>query len=167
MSLLSIVELTAVFKSQILSTIRNGANIITLIIFTIIAFEDAFSPKASPAPTAWATSCKVAPIYIPILESLKFKIPSLNKNGYKNIAIVPNTTTVETAIALLYAGLFKTLSVANTAAAPQIALPALVKMVISLSSFKTFVPKRYPIIKVLETIKKAVNTPEKPTSSKF
>ena len=60
--------------------------------------------------------------------------------GTKNIAIVPKTTTVEMAIALLCASLFKMGSVASMAAAPQIELPAVTKIVVSLSSFKSFVP---------------------------
>ena len=52
--------------------------------------------------------------------------------------VVPKITTVETAIAVLWALLFNTDSIPNTAAAPQMALPVEVNKAVSLSIFMDF-----------------------------
>jgi hypothetical protein len=50
-----------------------------------------------------------------LLSFLIQKKLNIIKNGYKNIVIVPKITTVDTATALLYAGVLRTDSVASTA----------------------------------------------------
>src|SRR3546814_9178722 len=61
-------------------------------------------------------------------------------HGYRNILVVPNTTTVATATDTLCACARTTGSVAITAAAPQIALPATIRISVSRSSLNTRVP---------------------------
>ena len=69
------------------------------------------------------------------------KIPSVDKNGCKNIEIVPNNTTVETASETLCESDFSIEFVPKTAAAPQIDEPIAVNIHKSLSSLNTLVPK--------------------------
>src|SRR3546814_5308910 len=61
-------------------------------------------------------------------------------HGYRNIPVVPNTTTVATATDTLCACARTTGSVAITADAPQIALPAPISIAVSRSSLNTRVP---------------------------
>src|SRR3546814_1292859 len=104
------------------SSRRKGASSITRSICSITAAEPATSPTAPPATTTCATSWMVDPAYTPNACS-----PSPRcgySHGYRNIPVVPNTTTVATATDTLCACARTTGSVAITAAAPQIALPA-------------------------------------------
>ena len=67
--------------------------------------------------------------------------------------IVPKSTTIETAIAVLCSCALSTGSVARTAAAPQTDAPAAVNIDVSLSILKIFVPNQIPIIIVVDNIK--------------
>ena len=54
---------------------RTGTSIITRIIFTIMATSEISLPIALPAPTVCATSCKVAPVNIPISLAESTNVP--------------------------------------------------------------------------------------------
>jgi len=66
--------------------------------------------------------------------------------------IVPNKTTVETAMALLCASALTTGSVASTAAAPQIEAPEAVKNEVCLSSLSGLIATNEPMKNVDTTI---------------
>ena len=76
---------------------------------------------------------------------------------------VPNTTTVATATDTLCACAFITGSVAITAAAPQIELPAPINMVVCSSSLNTRLPSCTAKINVPNSITTSVNKPSQPT----
>ena len=76
---------------------------------------------------------------------------------------MPNSTTLPTAIALLWGFDCSVDSNASTAAAPQIALPAAVRSAVSRSSFISRVPTQVPTASVLTTITIDSTRPGKPT----
>lgn len=76
---------------------------------------------------------------------------------------VPNTTTVETATATCSARPRTTGSVAITAAAPQIELPAPISRVVVRSRPNSRVPSRHARPKVLASIRASSSTPCNPT----
>ena len=80
------------------------------------------------------------------------------------MAIVPNKTTVPTATLALYASLFKISSTANTAAAPQIAEPALINKAKFRSSLNNFMP-RYVPNKSVDATTKNINNKSLKTNS--
>lgn len=65
--------------------------------------------------------------------------------------MVPKMTTVATATVTLLASALTTGSVASTAAAPQMLLPAPISQLVCLSRPKTFCPRKQAIKKVLES----------------
>lgn len=133
---LSVLDFLAKYQPSIN---KYGTNIITRVSFTITAVSVTEGDIALPAATTWATSWTVEPIYIP--KTFSGKIPHLNNTGYKNIAAVPNKTTVETANDTLWDFAFNIESVPNTAAAPQTDEPIAVNIHKSLSNLKTLVPR--------------------------
>src|SRR5690606_26106335 len=125
------------------------------------AAEPATSPTAPPATTTWATSWIVDPAYTPNACSPS---PTYGySHGYRNIPVVPNTTTVATATDTLCACARTTGSVAITAAAPQIALPAPISIAVSRSSLNTRVPSSTARPNTEPTMVAAISTPSTPT----
>ena len=79
--------------------------------------------------------------------------------------MVPKITTVATATVTLLASAFTTGSVASTAAAPQILLPAPISQLVCLSRPKTFWPKKQASMNVLESVNTSITIPLMPTSA--
>src|SRR5690606_4341710 len=146
---------------------RNGASIITRTILVMTAASAAGSLIARPAATTWATSCTVAPVNTPKAVSSSGIQPALvphrYSSGYRNIASVPNTTTVATATATCSARPLTTGSAAITAAAPQIELPAPINRVVLRSSPNTRVPSHHARAKVEHSTSASIITPVTPT----
>ena len=112
------------------SSTRKGASIMTRTSLVITAVLAAVSATALPAATTCATSCTVEPVKIPyakgVIETpVKAIIQMVKRQDERiRIASVPKATTVETATQTSSARPRTTGSVAMTAAAPQIELPA-------------------------------------------
>ena len=113
----------------------------------------------APAPTTCATSCKVPPAMSPCTKG--FSTPE-SAHGYTSIPNVPKSTTVATAATTFSLWLRVTDCTANTAAAPQMALPAPMSKALCLSK-PIFCPKNHPRLRVLVTTKRANPAPAKPT----
>ena len=151
-----------------------GAIIMTLVILTITAefaiSSGEFGMDAGTA-TTWATSCIVPPTYIPNSLGDIYKNPVacsmivVYSIGYKNIDIVPKSTTIDTAMAVLCSCALSTGSVANTAAAPHTDAPDAVSIEVSLSILNTLYPIHEPNISVLDNIIKDTKNPSIPTSA--
>ncbi len=77
--------------------------------------------------------------------------------------IVPNTNTVETATDTCSARPFSTGSVAITAAAPQIELPAPIKITVLVSNLNTLRPTTQANAKVLVSTNTSIKAPCAPT----
>src|SRR5688500_10382673 len=103
----------------------------------------------------------VEPAYTPYACSL---MPRYGySHGYTNIPSVPNTTTVATATETLCACPRTTGSVAMTAAAPQIALPAPISIEVSRSSFSQRVPSQVARPNTVATTTTSIASPAQPT----
>ena len=79
--------------------------------------------------------------------------------------MVPKSTTIETAIAVLYSSALSTGSVARTAAAPHTAAPDAVSIEVSFSIPKIFVPAQVPRTRVEVSIMSETKKPSMPTSA--
>ncbi len=79
--------------------------------------------------------------------------------------MVPKSTTIETAIAVLYSSAFSTGSVASTAAAPQTAAPDAVSIEVSFSIPNTLYPAHEPSMRVVVSMMSETKKPSIPTSA--
>ncbi|VGP82502.1 hypothetical protein SB00610_03999 [Klebsiella quasipneumoniae subsp. similipneumoniae] len=79
--------------------------------------------------------------------------------------MVPKITTVATATVTLLASALTTGSLASTAAAPQMLLPAPISQLVCLSSPNTFWPRKQAMKKVLESVRTSIKIPLTPTSA--
>ncbi len=146
---------------------RNGASIITRTILAITAAFAASCPIDLPAATTCATSCTVEPIYTPNAAGVAASTcqPRFNwySKGYRKMAMVPNTTTVETATVTSSLRPLTTGSVAITAAAPQMELPAPIRMALLRSSLNTLVPRNMARPNVDASTSASMAMPARPT----
>ena len=64
-----------------LITSSTGASIITRIILVMVAASAISGPMALPAPTTWATSCSVEPVYTAICSGVSASRPLRHSAG--------------------------------------------------------------------------------------
>ena len=115
-------DFTAVRANMKLMTTSTGANIITRIIFTMMAESEIPFPIASPAPTTWATSCRVAPYKSPSDRESVHKVRSGTRRIQKHGNSTENHDSRHGHSRFIWLCLMVD-SAPRIAAAPQIPLP--------------------------------------------
>mmetsp|Transcript_10315 Transcript_10315/g.21891 ORF Transcript_10315/g.21891 Transcript_10315/m.21891 type:complete len:287 (+) Transcript_10315:658-1518(+) len=147
---------------------RNGASKQTRTSFVTSAVEATSAEQALPTATTPATSCIVAPVNMPMsLASAASAGTNFHSSGYRNMAIVPQSTTVPMAAATSCGSPLTTVCVAATAEQPQMAAPEEMSAVSCGSSFNTRMPSSQPRKSVEITANRSASTPATPVKASF